>query len=182
MMCILDFDQRRFRHHHFDEPHDGLMQLRPPVAFGQHLDLGSWRNFDVERHCDQRQPLNQVGCLMCDGTAQAIDNDVVGVVATEIHQLPEELAPKCVGLGRRVRFTGGVQLAEACGGVTKRFQQPSLADTAFPDNIDQPAGARPRAYERLADDPSSAFRPVSGSRCSDTCRALILAPGPLTTP
>ncbi len=160
------------RQHDLEEPHDGLVQLRAPVALGQHLDSRASAGLDVERDRDQRQPRHQVGCAdRSRRCASRSMTSVVGVVAPEIHQLPQELAPKRVRRGRRVGFAGGVQLAEARGGVAQRFEQPRLADAGLARRS-RSAGRRPRARSRSASrmTPSSALRPVNGSRCSETCR------------
>ena len=116
---------------------------------------------------DQRQPRREVGRSGRHLVAQgARDDCLVGIVAPEIHELPQELAPHRVRRRRRIGFAGRVQRAESGRIVAQRLEQARLADAGFADDLDQPSRARARARRAPRGSiASSASRPVNGSRC-----------------
>ena len=149
---------------------------------GQHLDFGCRRQIDTEGNRDQREPWQRSGVRVRHLAAQTLRDVDVGVVAAEAHRLAQQLAPYGVRRGRRVGLAGRVELAESGRRVAQRFEQPRLADAGLADELDQPALSR-RARWRMpcGSTPSSALRPVSGSRCCCRfSRARALARGPPT--
>ena len=103
--------------------------------------------------------------------AEALLDDRVGIVASEVHELAQELAPDRVRRRRGVRLAYRVLLAQPGRFLAQRFEQAGLAHAGFPDDLDQASRARPRARasaSRIA--ASSASRPINGSCCSDSCR------------
>ena len=109
---VLDLDQYRIRHHRGEEPADRLVQLRPAVLLGQHLDLGRHRHRDIRCDPDQRQPRRKVGHARRHRVAKTIRHDGVGILARDLQQLAQHLPPYDVRGRGGVGFAGRMHLTK----------------------------------------------------------------------
>ena len=82
--------------------------------------------------------------------AEALLDDVVGIVASEVHVLAQQLAPDRIWRRRGVRLADRVLVAHPGRFLAQRIEEARLADARFADDLDQASRARARRGERLA--------------------------------
>ena len=172
VMRVLDLDQRPFGYDRLEESADDFVQLRAPVLLGEQVDFRRRRDIDVERDRDQRQPRHELGrarrpprpagarrSRRRDRRAR-IPSTRAGARATS-RTASTPCTPRTTrgACESRPRRRAALRAAASC-----RCRLHPTTSTRRP--------SPPRALANaLRITPSSALRPVSGSRCSSRMRA-----------
>ena len=147
---VLDQEHGRRRERRGEEAHDRLVQPLRAERVPELRDLVRLRHREPERDREQRQPGREARRALFDRGLEACQHRVGRVVPARADHVPQQLAPRRVGVGAAVRLARGQVHGAADGVLLDRLQQARLPDAGLADQLGEAARAAAGGGERLA--------------------------------